>query len=139
MIDVVEYYKKISKFSLKELLHERKKLEDTLSFIEKNENHLKKKTKDIYLDQVQCLIECLKVIKEKVRDEDDVVVINKKGMKDGDEVIINDITYKIQVVADKVESIKFNGNVIEVHVKLNYINDEEYVKKVYQKYKKKIM
>ena len=59
-------------------------------------------------------------------------------MHDGDKVFIGDKIYTISIVADKKNFVQKNNNIIEVHVLLKFVEDYEYVRRVYDRYKKDI-
>ena len=138
MINIIEYKKKVSEFSTKELIKEKNRLVGAIEFLERNNEFVNEKNRDIYLEEIECLIECLRLLKIKSVNETPKSIQDKKEMHDGDKVFIGDKIYTISIVADKKNFVQKNNNIIEVHVLLKFVEDYEYIRRVYDRYKKDI-
>lgn len=62
----------------------------------------------------------------------------KDTLYDGDIVKINDKEYKIVIVVDKATGIKMVGDTIEMHIKLKDIDDHQFIKRAFDRYKKEL-
>ena len=101
MINIIEYMKKISEFSTKELIKEKNRLVGAIEFLERNNEFVNEKNRDIYLEEIECLIECLRLLKIKSVNETPKTLQDKKELRDGEKVFHRDKIYMISIVADK--------------------------------------
>lgn len=62
----------------------------------------------------------------------------KDTLYDGDIVKVNDKEYKIVIVVDKATGIKMVGDTIEMHIKIKDIDDHQFIKRAFDRYKKEL-